>query len=279
MEKTHCIICQSSKGEFYKNIKNRIDIKESYSLVKCLCGLVYLNPRLPENEIKKYYNTPNYLPHSYNNTIINLLYNNFQKITFIWKYKLLKKYNKSCNNLLDIGGGKGEFVSYLNKKNIKSYNYEPYLETKKKYSKRTLANNNEFDVITLWHSLEHIYNIDELFDSLNKNLKIGGYVFIAIPNHDAYERKKFFKDNWVAYDLPRHLYHFNYFTFEKLVNKYKYKIIGSHRMIQDTLFNTIFSLNNNNIIKLIYINILTLIATIFNKKSSSSLLFICEKQY
>lgn len=272
-----CIICDSIEHTFYKEFLDKRN-KKKYTLVKCKCDFIYLNPRLPESEIVDYYNVPNYLPHSNTKNFSNKLYKVCQQLTFKWKYRLIRSYKRKINKLLDIGGGQGEFVYFMNKKCISAYNYEPYSNLNSKYIIKDLNNNLRFDIITLWHSLEHVYDIKSLFDIINNILDDKGYLVIAIPNHNAYERKKYFKKEWVAYDLPRHLYHFNDNTFNKLVKKYGYKIIESHTMFQDTLFNIILSFKGYNLIKLIYIIFTSFVAIMFNKKVSSSMVYICKKQ-
>jgi len=271
-----CIICDSIEYTFYKELKNKND--EKYTLVKCDCGFIYLNPRLAESEIADYYNVPNYLPHSNTKNLSNKLYKASQQLTLRWKYRLIGKYKNKINKLLDIGGGQGEFVSFMNKKCISAYNYEPYSNYNSKYLIKDFNDNLRFDIVTLWHSLEHVYDVKSLFDIINNKLDDKGYLIIAIPNYDAFERKKYFKKKWIAYDLPRHLYHFNNNTLNELVKKYGYKIIESHTMFQDTLFNIILSFKGYNIIKLIYIIFTSLIAIILNKKVSSSMVYICKKQ-
>ena len=134
-----------------------------------------------------------------------------------------------------------------------------------------------YDVITLWHSLEHIHNIENLFGNINRLIKDRGTLLIAVPNLNAPERL-FYKQNWAPYDAPRHLYHFNQETVTKLLALYGFSIVKTYSMIQDTFFNILLS-KNLNIFKKIYVLLKSLIVISFNRKKSSSLLYVCKRKY
>ena len=100
-------------------------------------------------------------------------------------------------------------------------------------------------------------------------MKDNGLLYIAIPNHDAYERA-YFNDSWIAYDIPRHLYHFNQKTATKLLNLHGFSVMKTYSMIQDTFFNILLS-KNLNVFKKMYVLLKSIIVISFNKKKSSSL--------
>ena len=82
MEKIKCIICDSDNSEYFLSIKDRFNKNDLYNLVRCFCGLIYLNPRPTELEINKFYQNIDYDPHNNeNSSIFSMLYNNliFQK--------------------------------------------------------------------------------------------------------------------------------------------------------------------------------------------------------
>ena len=136
------------------------------------------------------------------------------------------------------------------------------------------------NIITMWHSLEHVHNIEELFKLIIEKIKDDGFLILAVPNIDAYERK-FFKFNWVAYDLPRHLYHFNYQTMKKLLSKYNFEILEANPIFQDTLFNIVLSfpmLSLFNVLKTLYLSFISFLKISNNKNFSSSRIYICRKK-
>ncbi len=272
MESIHCIICNSNHTSDYRKFKDTFNNNESFTLVKCECGLIFLNPRPNQDEISQYYDE-SYLPHNKKKTLFAKLYNFIQKITFFWKWRILKKNSYTFSNVLDIGGGAGTFCNYLENKNIQSDNYDPYFN---KGDENTVFLDH-YDIITLWHSLEHAHDTKKLFSYIDSKLKNNGLLYIAIPSHDAYERP-YFGDSWIAYDIPRHLYHFNEETATKLLNLYGFSVIKTYSMIQDTFFNVLLS-KNLNIFKKIYVLLKSIIVILFNKRKSSSLLYICKRIY
>jgi len=277
MESIKCIICKSNRNNLYNKVNDRFQVSKTYTIVKCECGFVFLNPRPSINEISKNYNlNTKYLPHnSDKKTIFNILYRFAQRITFLLKKRLIKTYtDKNKNNLLDIGSGDGRFLNYLaTKTNLNIYSNDPYFDSG--FSSSTDSSDN-FDIITLWHSLEHIHNIDETFDIIKDKLDLNGILIVAVPNIDAYE-KKFFKNNWVAYDAPRHLYHFSPATIAKLFSNYEFNIIKKHTMYQDTLFNIASSLKPFNFLKFISFSIVSIFNIFFNQTNSSSIIYICKR--
>ena len=270
MESIDCIICNSSNLSDYKKIQDTHDLNTFFNLSKCDCGFIFLNPRPDENEISKYYDEL-YLPHTSKKSFFNMIYNLIQKVTFFWKWAILRKKSYKLNSLLDIGGGSGNFSKFLKNKGVNAYNYDPYFK-----NDANISTDRKYDVITLWHSLEHIHDIKKIFSKINSSLSNKGVLYIAIPNHDAYERS-YFEEKWVAYDTPRHLYHFNPETISTLLNLYGFCIIKEYSMLQDTAFN-IFLSKKNSILKKYIILVKSIFMILFNKKISSSLLYVCRKK-
>lgn len=273
MEYIDCPICLSENSISYKTFNHDVE-KAPFTLVKCKCSFIYLNPRPSKISIKKYYDS-NYLPHSTKTNLFSFFYSLAQKITFSWKFRIIRNKVYKYKSVLDLGGGKGDFCEYLNKYNIRTTNYEPNIgndTTLLDYKKKKM----KFDLIMLWHSLEHIHNLKDTLSYCDQLLNPNGTILIAIPNHSAIERK-FFKNSWIAYDIPRHLYHFNYNTFKLLMDRYNFSIKAYYPMYQDTFFNILFSFKSYNFFRFIYIVIYSIIKITFDNKKSSSILYICKK--
>jgi len=287
-EHTKCILCDSNKTDHFINVLDRLSQKsKDYELVRCKCNFIYLNPRPDCKNISSYYRSSNYNPHNkFNNYIWSKIYKYIQSIALRWKYK--KIYNFiTRGKLLDIGGGNGEFAEYM-------FTQGWQVVMQDKISDISLENNSykfvknlneinskgSFDVITLWHSLEHIHNIDILFDRINYFLNPEGLLLIAVPNIEAPERKIFGK-YWAPFDAPRHLYHFDPHTLKRLCAKYNFKILNKYSLYQDTPYNIILSftkLTLINIIRAAFLSFISIIQILFRGPDySSSLLVICKK--
>ena len=64
-----------------------------------------------------------------------------------------------------------------------------------------------FDVITLWHVMEHLEHLDEVWQRLHELLTEKGVLIVAVPNCSSYDAQRY-GEYWAAYDVPRHLWHF-----------------------------------------------------------------------
>ena len=130
------------------------------------------------------------------------------------------------------------------------------------------------------------YAYDGEFCEYNSVLAVATSIFIflfgiiAVPNLNAPERKFYSKD-CAAYDAPRHLYHFNFTTLEKICNKYKFKVIRKYSLYQDTPYNILLSISRKNFInifKAFFIFVYSMLITlVFGPNYSSSILIICKK--
>ena len=279
MEYVNCIICHSENNLVEQNVIDRFNQKDSYNIVKCECGMRFLNPRVSIDEIPKHYQHSSYQPHYKNNSLVNLVYRIAQLFNNRFKLKIIKHfYNKGA--LLDYGAGDGQFANFMTKKKWNSRPYEPLLENPSSLNlNKDEINSCSFDVITMFHSLEHIHNIQETLENLYELLNQNGILIVSVPNHDAYERR-FFKSKWIAYDAPRHLYHFDYKTIKLFLNKNKFDVVMAKSMYLDTFYNILMSLNKNIFLwlKFISIAIVSIFSIVWNKQHSSSILLVCKKR-
>ena len=275
MEKINCPICKENNQNTIL-ISKKDDISERvFNIVQCACGFKFLNPRPNSLEINEYYNLDTYHPHQRGNGLIYHLFNIARKYTYSWKLKLIAKYADGKIKHLDYGGGDGSFAKYVKKGSNESTSYDPINNNIQDFI------NQKFNIITLWHSLEHIHDLDDLFLNLDELSTPTARVIIAVPNFNAFE-KKYFGDKWAAFDLPRHLYHFDHLTLTELLDSKGYNIIDKKKIFLDTIYISLLSKNKSkdvSFFKMLKIIIETIIRVICNGPNfSSSLLFICEKR-
>jgi 2-polyprenyl-3-methyl-5-hydroxy-6-metoxy-1,4-benzoquinol methylase len=287
MESKNCIICGSDKKEPYLQATDRFG-GEAFKIVKCECDFTYLSPRPSLNEIYAYYENDKYEPHqSQKKSYFDNVYGWVQGKALKWKYKLITRFVPS-GNLLDIGGGSGSFCTYFQSKgwtvslqdsSVKACNIARKNNISTHESLLDISNQ-KFNLITMWHSLEHIHDIELLFSNIHNLAAKDGILVIAVPNINAPERK-FFKDNWAPWDAPRHLYHFSYSQLGKLLIKHGWEIEQTKSMLQDTPYNILLSLKSNSPLQLIiggFILLYSLIkAVIGGVNSSSSFMVICKR--
>ena len=277
MQAINCPLCNRSNSIPLINIFNEMAQAE-FSLVECDCTFVYLNPRPYSEDMGKYYITEDYHPHSKGKGLLFFFYKIARKITYYWKFRAIKKYlNKNITHL-DYGSGDGSFSDYLNfKKNTTSTSYDPYYQDMKSFN----SLKEKYNIITLWHVLEHIYDLDEFWIEIDRLLDVDGFIFIAVPNFDSFEKKYFSKD-WAAYDLPKHLYHFNNKTLNELLDQKGFKVLERKRMLLDTLYISILSSKEKNIwrkVKATLLGLIFMFKVLFKGPIySSSLFYVCQRK-
>ncbi len=91
------------------------------------------------------------------------------------------------------------------------------------YLSPELFASNFFDVITMWHVLEHIPDPNNVLQTASYWLKDEGIIFIATQNIDS-NQARFGKDLWFNLDPPRHVHHFSSKTLERILRKNGFKV-------------------------------------------------------
>jgi len=269
LENVSCSMCNKSN---FSILSSHHLNKLMFNIVKCECNFIYLNPRPSEKSISNYYDN-SYLPHNTSrfSTFIKIL----QKFTFIWKKYSIMKYIKTPGSILDWGAGDGAFGSYMKLKGWYPVSYDKFSNHDKKIN----YIESEYDVVTMWHSLEHVHNIKETLTNIRFVMTNQSYLFIAVPNYNSIDRI-IFKDRWIALDVPRHLYHFTPSSMNNCLEKNGFKIIDSRPLYQDLFFNLYLSLHNIvfKILLFPFLVLFLLPLIILNKSYSSSILYICQKK-
>lgn len=244
---TNCPLCC---GDTSKKVMECVDFtvsRETFSIVECSkCGFKYTNPRPEANEIGKYYESEEYVSHSNSKKgLINTVYHWVRNYSLRKKVELINKQSP-IGNLLDIGCGTGEFLNAAVTAGWKGQGIEPNDKARNQansnYSLHVLPEAGieslqpeSFDVITMWHVLEHVHNLNERVEELYSLLKKGGKAVIAVPNCTSYDASTY-GNNWAAYDVPRHLYHFTPETIKSLFRKYKFEHVHSYPMKFDSFY-------------------------------------------
>ena len=209
--------------------------KESFALSECdNCKLLFVNPRPSEDTLPTYYNSDKYISHNNkSNSIINFLYKMVRIYTLKEKLKTINKF-QHIGSLMDFGSGTGHFLEEAQKSGWDVNGVEPDQNARALANELThgsivgdisdLPKNHNYDVITAWHVLEHVYHLGDTLKSLRKRLQENGTMMIALPNHKSYDAQ-IYGEYWAGYDIPRHLYHFDKSSFEFVANKTKLEII------------------------------------------------------
>ena len=73
-----------------------------------------------------------------------------------------------------------------------------------------------FDVVTMWHSLEHVHRPLDILREAFRLLTPGGRLVVACPNRASWAFRAF-GPRWFGLDLPRHLTHFTPGTLDTML--------------------------------------------------------------
>ncbi len=246
-----CPLCKSGLFLNLTTVKDHSISRENFVVCKCSnCGFKFTNPRPDSDSIGQYYKSEDYISHRNKSTNpINFLYKLVRKFTIQQKIALLKKYLPQNPQLLDYGCGTGFLLNAAQKKGWSAQGIEPDRGARKLAQAKNLEiypeleklnKNSQFDGITLFHVLEHVHELRKTFKRLKKILKPDGILFIALPNNDSLDALEY-REKWAAYDVPRHLYHFDQQSVSVLAETFKMEVIDTIPMKFDSYYVSMLS--------------------------------------
>lgn len=268
---------------------------EEFAVCECEdCGFRFTQNAPVEAEIGAYYATPDYISHSDTRKgLINRLYHYVRRYMLGRKAKLVRRaLHRKNGRLLDIGTGTGYFVHTMYEKGwdveavekneqARNFAWEHFgLKVKEETELSSLAPGS-FDVVTLWHVMEHIEHLNELWETLYKLLNDNGVLVVAVPNSNSYDAKKY-GPYWAAYDVPRHLWHFTPATMQQFGLKHRFVLEQHHPMPFDAFYISMMSERYRGsafpFLKGMYWGMRAWINTLSKKGRSSSVIYIFRKK-
>jgi SAM-dependent methyltransferase len=250
---TSCPLCGSANIHSVLTAKDHTVSGESFDIWECeACGARFTQDIPDADSIGRYYKSENYISHS--NTregLVNKVYHRVRNITLEQKRKLVQKASGlQTGSLLDIGAGTGLFVDTMRKSGWKVTGLEPDETARAKAREMNILLNHtkdlfqlpaeNFDVVTLWHVIEHVHAVHEYMEQVKSVLKKNGKLIIAVPNYTSADAKKY-GEYWAAYDVPRHLYHFSPGSMQALLKKHGLQLLSTHPQWFDSFYVSLLS--------------------------------------
>ena len=288
-----CTVCDSGDIVPYLRCRDHFSASEDFELYKCSsCGFIFTQDHPDEENSGKYYESDEYASHNDNKGISGILYRISRKIMLRKKLSLIRKVTGlNTGKLLDIGSGSGHFLSGMKNAGWDTLGIEINDKARSLSAAKfgleiikpemiSSLEQESFDCITLWHVLEHFQDPFSYIREIRRLLKPGGICIAAMPNCQSYDAIHY-GPYWAAYDVPRHLWHFNRDTFERFSLKAGLKIIELRTLPLDVFYISMLSEKYKGtkmyfvqgVLRSLWFSFLSL----FNRNRSSSLIYILGK--
>jgi SAM-dependent methyltransferase len=267
---------------------------EKFEIMQCpICTLQLTFPKpLPEN-LATYYRFKNYISHTDTKKgWMNKIYHTVRQFTLSQKTNWIQSlFPNNKGTILEIGGGTGAFSNAMknigwevtglepdeNSRNISLENYQIKLFPIEHLDSLP---DNSFDLITLWHVLEHVTDLNSYFDTFKKLLKKNGRLIIAVPNYTSFDAQ-YYKSFWAAYDVPRHLFHFSPKSIQQICKRHEFEVIETKPMWFDSFYVSLLSEQYKKSgyfgsIRALIIGVISNLIALINPQKASSVIYLIK---
>ena len=292
----NCPVCNNSNTHIALESQDFSLTQASFSVVQCSkCSFRFTSPIPSQDEIGAFYKFTEYISHTDTKEgWMNRLYHFVRNRTLTQKTNWIQSlFTGHKGHILDIGAGTGAFAHAMHQKAWKVTGLEPDAVTREKayenYKLELRSTDtifdlpvNEFEVITMWHVLEHVHELKPYLNQCFKSLKKNGRLIIAVPNYTSFDAK-YYKKYWAAYDLPRHLYHFSPKAMTTLLKEMGFEIVSIRPMWYDSFYVSLLSekYKQSGKLGLLIAGVIGMLSNIFAMKDASkgsSIIYEFKKQ-
>jgi SAM-dependent methyltransferase len=289
----NCPLCKNQDIDFFTRCKDYLVSREEFDLFRChSCGFIFTQDYPGEEEIGRYYESSEYISHSDSHkSLLDKVYQLVRKFMLNRKKRMVRKVcNIKSGSILDIGSGTGHFLNTMKlagwttsgieiSKMAREYGTTLFgFEMITPAETKALADK-AFDCITMWHVMEHFQDPAGYFADVKRLLKPGGTAIVALPNNSSADARHYGSD-WAAYDVPRHLWHFNCSTFSLFAGQNGFTVTDAYRLPFDVFYISILSerIKQTKLapVRGIFKGTLFSLSSIFDKEKSSSLVYILK---
>lgn len=249
--------------------------------------MLLTKPQPEASKLSQYYESDQYISHTDNKKgLIPFLYHIVKKRSLKNKLSLINSLKKNDKSILDIGAGTGDFLSFIQSEFRSVKGIEPNQKARELAQEKGISLEQDlkdvkgklFDVITMWHVLEHVPNLEETIRDVEALLKPNGILIIAVPNFYSFDAA-YYKNFWAAFDVPRHLWHFSKASMNKLFSD-KLSLLKISPMVFDSFYVSILSEKNKsgklNLFKAFFVGLRSNIYAL-STKEYSSLIYCYQK--
>ena len=224
-----CLLCGSTK-------KEPLFQQDEWKVYRCpQCGLGVLEPRPSAAELDALYRDSYFVTRYDEGVAIG---SEAMRKRLSWeahRIRFFRPFLKS-GRILDVGSGRGYFLLACRESGYEVEGFDvsedaaEYVRNTLKISVTTGKPDNvpfkdeSFDVVTMWHSLEHTENPRIYLDSARRWLRPGGLLVVDVPNYLSTDASKYW-DKWDGWSLPYHFYHFTPESLDKILAQHGFEVI------------------------------------------------------
>ncbi|WP_395066694.1 class I SAM-dependent methyltransferase [Flavobacterium sp.] len=238
-----------SNTKHFLNVKDYSVSHETFELLYDEeLDMLITHPQPSLEKLPSYYESVDYISHTDGNkSLFEKMYQFVKGIALKNKLKLINSESQK-GRILDIGAGVGDFLSVAKNDGWQTIGVEPSDKAKAIAINKGVSfvenlselESNSFDVITMWHVLEHVPDLENQIKELKRLIKPTGTVIIAVPNFKSFDAKHY-KEFWAAYDIPIHLWHFSKTAIQKLFAKENLELVKVIPMKFDSFYVSLLS--------------------------------------
>lgn len=239
-----------SKHNIYLKVKDHSVSGEEFELLMDdELQLLKTHPQPAIENLSRYYESDDYISHTDGKrSLFEKLYHTVKQKALRDKIKLVEGFNPKKGKLLDIGAGTGDFLVMAQKNGWEIKGIEPSLKAKGIAETKGVPfvnglselKDHSIDVITMWHVLEHVPDVEAQITELKRIVKPDGTIIIAVPNYKSYDAQHY-GIFWAAYDVPRHLWHFSKTSIKLLFAKQGMELVKILPMKFDSFYVSLLS--------------------------------------
>lgn len=249
--------------------------------------MLVTNPK--PKDLNPYYDNEVYISHTDAKvSLVDRLYQNVKQYNLRKKIQLIDNQEVKYKKLLDFGAGTGDFLAKANLSGFNGEGIEPNEKARANAAKKGIhlfqnieaLKEKNYDVITLWHVLEHLPDLDEQVEKIASLLDDKGIVVVAVPNYKSYDAKHY-GEHWAAYDVPRHLWHFSKTSISRLFERHAMEVVSIRPMLFDSFYVSLLSErykgNKLYLINAFFVGLWSNMKAYFSKEYSS-LIYVIKKK-
>jgi 2-polyprenyl-3-methyl-5-hydroxy-6-metoxy-1,4-benzoquinol methylase len=268
---------------------------EQFELCACeQCGFMFTQGAPAEAEMGRYYASPDYISHTDTRQgAMNFIYHIVRSYMLGRKARLVaREAHRKTGRLLDIGTGTGYFAYAMARRGwqvkavekseqARAFAREHFELAVKPETALAGFAPESFDVITLWHVMEHLEDLNGTWERIGKMLDKKGRLIVAVPNGSSYDAQRY-GAYWAAYDVPRHLWHFTPDTIHQLAAQHGFVMTARHPMPFDAFYVSMLSEKHRgsslSFAKGLYAGTLAWFSALRQKERSSSMIYVFRKK-